>query len=88
MCNLRRYATSIAGVPHGSFFLIDRLAGRQPALGLLLAIDAVMDMGRTAVDVIGNCVITVIVAAWERQIPPNAPLLKSDRARVRMREDA
>jgi proton glutamate symport protein len=75
-------ARSIAGVPHGSFSLLRKRAEGQPALGWLAAIDTLMDMGRTAVNVIGNCVITVIVAAWERQIPPNAPLLVQ-RPRIR-----
>jgi Na+/H+-dicarboxylate symporter len=35
-----------------------------------------MDMGRTCVNVVGNCVATVIVAVWERAIPPDAPIFK------------
>jgi proton glutamate symport protein len=48
-----------------------------PAEGvaILLGIDALMDMGRTCVNVVGNCVATVIVAVWERAIPPDAPIL-------------
>jgi len=49
-----------------------------PAEGvaLLLGIDAVMDMGRTCVNVVGNCVATVIVAAWEKAIPADAPIFR------------
>ena len=32
---------------------------------LYAAIDQVMDMGRTAVNVMGNCIATVVVARWE-----------------------
>jgi proton glutamate symport protein len=32
---------------------------------ILLGIDQLMDMGRTAVNVLGNCLATVVVARWE-----------------------
>ena len=44
-------------------------------LALLWAIDAVMDMARTCINVVGNCVATVVVAAWEKAIPADAPVL-------------
>jgi hypothetical protein len=31
-------------------------------------------MGRTCVNVVGNCVATVIVATWEHAIPADAPI--------------
>jgi len=62
----------VAGV-RGASFLI--LVGTVESLGLdahkafaILAIDAVMDMGRTSVNVIGNCLATFVVAKWEREI--------------------
>jgi proton glutamate symport protein len=39
----------------------------------LLGIDALMDMARTSVNVIGNCLATVVVARWEGEYPPPAP---------------
>ena len=32
---------------------------------LILGVDAVMDMARTMVNVVGNCLATVVVARWE-----------------------
>ena len=32
---------------------------------VLLGIDAVMDMARTSVNVLGNCLATAVVARWE-----------------------
>jgi len=32
---------------------------------ILLAIDQIMDMGRTAVNVMGNCISTAVVARWK-----------------------
>lgn len=59
----------VAGV-RGASFLI--LVSTIASLGLdpqkafaILAIDAVMDMGRTTLNVLGNCLATVAVAKWE-----------------------
>jgi len=38
-------------------------------LFLLFAIDQLMDMGRTAVTVLGNCVACVVIARWEGEFP-------------------
>lgn len=68
----------VAGVPRAALVV---LAGALTAfhlppegVALLLGIDALMDMGRTCVNVVGNCVATVIVAAWEKAIPDDAPI--------------
>ena len=59
----------VAGVPRASLIV---LAGTLtsfniPILGvaILLGIDQILDMGRPAVNLIGNCVATVVVARWE-----------------------
>jgi proton glutamate symport protein len=61
----------VAGV-RGASFLI--LVGTVESLGLqpekafvILAIDAFMDMGRTSVNVIGNCLATAVIARWENE---------------------
>jgi proton glutamate symport protein len=68
----------VAGVPRASLVV---LAGALTAfdlppdgVALVLGVDAVMDMGRTCVNVVGNCVATVVVAVWEKAIPPEAPI--------------
>jgi proton glutamate symport protein len=38
-------------------------------LFLLFAIDQLMDMGRTAVNVLGNCLACVVIARWEHEFP-------------------
>jgi proton glutamate symport protein len=62
----------VAGI-RGASFLI--LVSTVASLGLepekafaILAIDAVMDMGRTTVNVLGNCLATYVVAKWENEI--------------------
>ena len=37
-------------------------------LFLLFAIDQLMDMGRTVVTVLGNCVACVVIARWEGEL--------------------
>jgi proton glutamate symport protein len=60
----------VAGVPRASLVI---LAGtlnsfNLPAEGVLviLGVDELMDMARTSVNVIGNCMATVVVSRWER----------------------
>ncbi len=59
----------VAGVPRASLvILLGTLASfNLPAEGVLviLGVDELMDMARTAVNVIGNCLATVVVARWE-----------------------
>ncbi|MFQ3575568.1 MAG: dicarboxylate/amino acid:cation symporter [Cytophagales bacterium] len=59
----------IAGVPRASMVI---LLGTAASFGLpvepifiILGIDELMDMARTSVNVIGNCLATVVVAKWE-----------------------
>jgi proton glutamate symport protein len=47
-------------------------------LFLLFGIDQLMDMGRTAVNVLGNCLASVVIARWEGEFPAsNASSLTS-----------
>lgn len=59
----------VAGVARASLVI---LAGTAATFGLpewpiaaILGVDAIMDMGRTAVNVLGNCLASVVVAKWE-----------------------
>ena len=59
----------VAGVPRASLvILLGTVATfRLPVEGvlLILGVDELMDMARTATNVIGNCLATVVVAKWE-----------------------
>jgi proton glutamate symport protein len=62
----------VAGVRGASFII---LVGTVQSLGLdpqkafaILAIDAIMDMGRTSVNLIGNCLATYVIAKWEGEV--------------------
>jgi proton glutamate symport protein len=64
----------VAGVPRASLVI---LSGTLASYGLplegvtlILGVDELMDMARTMVNVIGNCLATVVVAKWEGQLGP------------------
>lgn len=71
MGTLMLTSKGVAGVPRSVLVV---LAGtvttfRLPIEGvaLLLGIDAVLDMGRTAVNVLGNCLASVVIDRWENR---------------------
>jgi proton glutamate symport protein len=43
---------------------------------IILGIDELMDMARTSVNVIGNCLATAVIARWEGEFNP-APGIKA-----------
>src|SRR6202011_5560575 len=48
------------------------LAGLGPiGIAVIFGIDELMDMGRTCVNVIGNCLATIVVARWEKEFDDN-----------------
>jgi proton glutamate symport protein len=63
-----------AGVARASLLIVFGVATSfhlpMEPLFLLFAIDQLMDMGRTAVTVLGNCVACVVIARWEGEFPP------------------
>ena len=71
MLTLMLTSKGIAGVPRVSLVI---LTGTLTSFGLpivgvavLLGIDQILDMGRTTVNLIGNCVATAVVARWENE---------------------
>jgi proton glutamate symport protein len=65
----------VAGVPRAALVI---LAGTLSSFGLpiegvavILGVDEILDMGRTAINVIGNCLATAVVAQWEGELDLN-----------------
>ena len=69
MLTLMLTSKGVAGVPRAALVILaGTLASFQlPIEGaaVLLGIDAVMDMARTSVNVLGNCLASAVVARWE-----------------------
>jgi proton glutamate symport protein len=69
MLTLMLTSKGVAAVPRASLII---LAGTLQAFGLpaegiavILGVDALMDMCRTSVNLLGNCVASAVVARWE-----------------------
>lgn len=76
----------VAGVPRASLVI---LLGTASSFGMpvwpifiILGIDELMDMARTSVNVIGNCLATVVIAKWEGEFNPPAELDAPDENRI------
>jgi proton glutamate symport protein len=69
MLTLMLTSKGVAGVPRAALVVLTATLTQfgLPLEGaaILLGIDQVMDMGRTGVNVVGNCISTVVVARWE-----------------------
>jgi len=76
MLTLMLASKGVAGVPRGALVVLAATLTqfRLPLEGaaILLGIDQIMDMGRTAVNVMGNCIATAVVARWEGVLEPEA----------------
>jgi proton glutamate symport protein len=68
----------VAGVPRASLVILSGtlLYFNLPleAVAIILGVDELMDMGRTTVNVIGNCLAAVIMGRWEGEFTPNLAL--------------
>jgi proton glutamate symport protein len=73
MLTLMLTSKGVAGVPRAALVI---LAGTLATFGLpadgvaiLLGVDALLDMARTSVNVLGNCLASAVVARWEGYAP-------------------
>ena len=67
----------VAGVPRASLVILLGTAASfhlpvEPIF-IILGIDELMDMARTSVNVIGNCLATVVIARWEGEFGKQRP---------------
>jgi len=76
MLTLMLTSKGVAAVPRASLVI---LAGTLASFGLplsgvalLLGADALMDMARTSVNLLGNCMATAVVARWEDALPSSS----------------
>lgn len=69
MLTLMLTSKGVAGVPRASLVILAGTVASfnlpMEGVALLLGIDQILDMGRTATNVTGNCVATAVVARWE-----------------------
>ncbi len=69
MLTLMLTSKGVAGVPRAALVVLaatlTQFALPLEGAAILLGIDQIMDMGRTAVNVMGNCMAAAVVARWE-----------------------
>jgi proton glutamate symport protein len=62
----------VAGVPRGSMVILTGTLATfglpTEGLALILGVDAFLDMGRTVINVTGNCLASAVVAQWEGEL--------------------
>lgn len=75
MLTLMLTSKGVAGVPRAALVVLTATLTQfgLPLEGaaILLGIDQLLDMGRTAVNVMGNCMATAVVARWEGVLDDN-----------------
>ena len=71
MVTLMITSKGVAAVPRASLVILTATAiqffGEENTwpITLILGVDVLMDMGRTSVNLIGNCLATAVMARWE-----------------------
>lgn len=69
MLTLMLTSKGVAGVPRASLVILSGTIATfsipADGIAMILGIDAVLDMARTSVNVLGNCLATAVVARWE-----------------------
>jgi proton glutamate symport protein len=75
MLTLMLTSKGMAGIPRASQVI---LAGTLVTFGLplegvilIIGVDELLDMARTTVNLVGNCLATVVMARWEGEFKPN-----------------
>ena len=67
----------VAGVPRATLVVLLATAATfnlpTEPIFVILGIDALMDMGRTMTNVVGNCLASAVIARWEGQFGTEAP---------------
>ncbi len=76
MLTLMLTSKGVAAVPRASLVI---LSGALTMFGLpleavavILGVDALMDMARTSINLVGNCLATAVMARWEGEFPDDA----------------
>src|SRR3954468_4045170 len=69
MLTLMLTSKGVAAVPRASLVILSgtlvQFGLPLQAVGVMLGVDALMDMARTSTNVLGNCLATVVMARWE-----------------------
>lgn len=77
MLTLMLTSKGVAAVPRASLVILSGALAMfglpLEAIALILGVDALMDMARTSVNLLGNCLATAVMARWEGEFPDAPP---------------
>jgi proton glutamate symport protein len=77
MLTLMLTSKGVAGVPRAALVILAATVATfnlpLEGVALVLGVDALMDMGRTMTNVVGNCLASVVIAKWEGEFKPSQP---------------
>jgi len=86
MLTLMLTSKGMAGVPRASQVI---LAGTLATFNLplegvvlIIGVDQLLDMGRTTINLVGNCLATVVMARWEGELNLQSPQIVTPSDRV------
>jgi proton glutamate symport protein len=84
MLTLMLTSKGVAAVPRASLVILSgtlvQFGLPLQAVGVILGVDALMDMARTSTNVLGNCLATVVMARWEGEFDtpgPDVPVMEA-----------
>src|ERR687890_571172 len=79
MGTLMLTSKGVAAVPRASLVILSGALAQfglpLSGVALILGVDAVMDMARTSVNLVGNCLATAVMARWEGELGAGTPVL-------------
>ncbi|MGH7668627.1 MAG: dicarboxylate/amino acid:cation symporter, partial [Gemmatimonadaceae bacterium] len=74
MLTLMLTSKGVAGVPRAALVILAGSLGQfnlpLDGVAILLGVDAFMDMARTSINVLGNCLASAVMARIEGELPP------------------
>jgi proton glutamate symport protein len=84
MLTLMLTSKGVAAVPRASLVILSGALALfnlpLAAVAVILGVDALMDMARTSINLLGNCLATAVMARWEGEFPEKPGVAAVDRA--------
>jgi proton glutamate symport protein len=81
VCTLMLTSKGVAGVPRATLIVLLATVAMfhlpEEPIFVILGIDALMDMARTSINVVGNCLASVVVARWEGEFATETPAVET-----------
>jgi proton glutamate symport protein len=81
LATLMLTSKGVAGVPRATLVVLLATVAMfhlpEEPIFVILGIDALMDMARTSVNVVGNCLASVVIARWEGEFALEAPAVET-----------